>query len=315
MAAPDDRRVFDEVRGLVTEQRNPRSAEIDAVSIPDALRIINDEDATVAAAVRAEIPRIAEAVALMEAALRAGGRIFYVGAGTSGRLGVLDAAECPPTFGTDPTLVQGIIAGGEPALVRAVEGAEDRAEEAVAALAARDVGTADVVVGIAASRRTPFVLAALAEARRLGARTVYLTCAPRSEITVPVDVAICPVVGPEVIMGSTRMKAGTAEKMVLNMLSTVTMIRLGKVYENLMVDLRATSAKLRARATRLVMIVAGADYDEAVRVLEKAGGNVKTAIVMIQAAVDEVTARQRLAAGDGRVRDAIEGAALREEGT
>jgi N-acetylmuramic acid 6-phosphate etherase len=281
---------------------------IDAASIPEALAIINAEDATVAEIVRGEIPHIARAVEIIEAALRAGGRLFYVGAGTSGRLGVLDAAECPPTYGTDPSMIQGVIAGGERALVRAVEGAEDRGEEAVAALAERDVGARDVVVGIAASRRTPFVIAALTEARRRGARTIYLACTPRCEITIPVDVAICPVVGPEVVMGSTRMKAGTAQKMVLNMLSTVTMIRLGKVYENMMVDLMGTSAKLRERAKRVVMIVTGVEYDLAARTLAEAGGHVKTAIVMIRAGVDAETARARLAAANGFVRRAIEGA-------
>ncbi len=307
MPTTPDRRVFDEIQHLVTEQRNPRSMQIDRASISEALGLINDEDATVAAAVRAEIPHIARAVEVIEAALRAGGRLFYAGAGTSGRLGVLDASECPPTYGTDPSMVQGIMAGGERALVRSVEGAEDRGDDAVAALAERGVGASDVVVGIAASRRTPYVIAALTEARRLGARTIYLCCTPRESITIPVDVAICPVVGPEVIMGSTRMKSGTAQKMVLNMLTTVTMIQLGKVYENMMVDLQATSAKLRERSKRVVMIATGVNYDVAARAIDAAGGSVKTAVVMLCANVSADAARARLHAADGRVREAIDG--------
>lgn len=306
MTTTPDRRVFDEIQHLVTEQRNPRSMDIDQASIPEALALINAEDATVAAAVREEIPHIAKAVELVETALRGGGRLFYVGAGTSGRLGVLDAAECPPTYGTDPSMVQGVIAGGERALVRAVEGAEDRPDEAVRDLAERGVTARDVVVGIAASRRTPYVIAALTEAQRIGARTIYLACTPREEITVPVDVAICPVVGPEVIMGSTRMKSGTAQKLVLNMLSTVTMLRLGKVYGNMMVDLRATSAKLRERSKRVVMIATGVDYETAARTIDDAGGSVKTAVVMLRAGVGAEDARRRLEASDGRVRGAID---------
>ncbi len=305
MSDPADRRVFDEIRGLITEQRNPRTLHIDHLPILDALRLLNDEDATVPQAVAAEIPAIAEAVELVVAAFRAGGRLIYLGAGTSGRLGVLDASECPPTFGSDPAQVVGLIAGGHGALVSAVEGAEDRADEVVADLARLAAGAADVVVGIAASRRTPYVIAGLTEARRRGCRTVYLACTPRADITIPVDVAICPVVGPEVVMGSTRMKSGTAQKLVLNMLTTVAFIQLGKVYENMMVDLGSTSAKLRERAKRVVMIATGEDYDEAARLLEAAGGHVKTAIVMHLAGVDAAEARERLARHGGFVRGAI----------
>ena len=300
-----DRRVFDEIRGLITEQRNPRSLRIDEASITDALRILNTEDATVASVVGGEIPYIAQAVELVVAALRGGGRLIYLGAGTSGRLGVLDASECPPTFGSDPAQVIGLIAGGYSALASAVEGAEDRADEVVADLERIAAGPADVVVGIAASRRTPYVIAGVTEARRRGCRTVYLACTPRGEISLPVDVAICPVVGPEVIMGSTRMKSGTAQKFVLNMITTVSFIQLGKVYENMMVDLGATSAKLRERAKRVVMIATGVEYDEAARVLESAGGHVKTAIVMLLAGVDVEEARARLARHAGFVRSAI----------
>ncbi len=300
-----DRRVFDEIRNLVTEQRNPRSMRIDEASIDEALRIVNAEDATVPGIVADEIPHIAAAVELTVAALRDGGRIVYLGAGTSGRLGVLDASECPPTYGSDPAQVVGLIAGGYGALVRAVEGAEDREDEIVADLARLEAGPRDVVIGIAASRRTPYVIAGLTEARRRGCRTVYLACTPREEIAIPVDVAICPVVGPEVVMGSTRMKSGTAQKLVLNMITTVTFIRLGKVYENMMVDLGSTSAKLRERAKRVVMIATGVEYDEAARVLAAADGHVKTALVMLLAGVDAAEAKARLARHDGFVRRAL----------
>lgn len=301
-----DRAVFDEIRGLITEQRNLRSMRIDDVSVVEALRILNAEDAAVPATVGQEIPYIAQAVDLAVAALRAGGRLIYLGAGTSGRLGVLDASECPPTYGSDPSQVVGLIAGGYGALVSAVEGAEDRGDEVVAELERLGAGERDVVVGIAASRRTPYVIAGLTEARRRGCRTVYLACTPRSEISIPVDVAICPVVGPEVIMGSTRMKSGTAQKLVLNMLTTVTFVRLGKVYENMMVDLGSTSAKLRERAKRVVMIATGVEYDEAAAALDAAGGHVKTALVMLLAGVDAAEAKARLARHDGFVRAALE---------
>ena len=240
------------------------------------------------------------------AALRSGGRLIYVGAGTSGRLGVLDAAECPPTFGSDPTQVQGIMAGGDRALVRAVEGAEDDAEAGTKAIGERNVGPTDVVMGIAASRRTPFVLAAVAEARRRGAKTIYLTMNARSTVDFPVDVAICPVVGPEVLMGSTRMKAGMAEKMVLTMITTTAFVLQGKAYENMMVDVMATSAKLRERAKRVVMTVTGVDYDRAETVLQDAKGSVKVAVVMILAGASAEEAIRRLRQAGGFVRKAIE---------
>lgn len=301
-----EREIFLELISLITEQRNPRTMDIDLRSTKEILRIINDEDKTVACAVEKELPHIEAAVELVVAALRKGGRLIYVGAGTSGRLGVFDAAECPPTFGTDPGMVQGVIAGGRRALFRAVEGAEDRAEEARKIIRQLRVTSKDVVVGVAASRRTPFAKAAVDESKKLGARTVYLTCNPASTIDFPVDVAICPEVGPEVIMGSTRMKAGTAQKMVLNMISTCAMIRLGKVFENMMVDLMATSKKLVERSKRVIMIVTGVDYDTARETLKKAGGSVKKAILMIEAGVDARTAEKLLADSSGFVRQALE---------
>jgi N-acetylmuramic acid 6-phosphate etherase len=301
-----DRDVFRELTHLTTEARNPRSTDLDRMSAGEILTLINEEDRLVPEIVAGEIPHIEQAVALVVNAFRSGGRLFYVGAGTSGRLGVLDAAECPPTFGADPKLVQGILAGGERALVHAVEGAEDDADAGADAMRDRQVGAGDVVIGVAASRRTPFVLEAVAEARRRGARTVYLTMNPRSSIDFPVDVAICPVVGPEVLMGSTRMKSALAQKMVLTMITTAAFVLLGKTYENMMVDLSATSAKLRERAKRVVMTVTGVEYERAKSVLREAGGSVKVAIVMIQAGASAAQAKERLEAAGGFVRQAIE---------
>jgi len=298
--------VFDEIKNLITEARNPASEDIDSKSTEDILRIINREDHTIPAIVEKEIPYIAQAVDILVDTFKKGGRLFYVGAGTSGRLGVLDAAECPPTFGTNPEMIQGIIAGGEKALMRAQEGSEDRAEKGASDLMDRGFTQNDVACGIAASYRTPYVLSAIRKAREIGAKTIYVTCNPRSEMKLDVDVAICPVVGPEVVMGSTRMKAGTATKLVLNMLTTTSMIRLGKVYGNMMVDLQMNSRKLEERSKRTVMMVTGVDYEEASRVLMKCGGHVKTALVMILANVDATEARKRLEASDGFVRNAID---------
>ena len=281
--------------------------DLDRLSTREVLERINDEDATVAAVVRGEIPHIERAVELAHAAIEAGGRVLYVGAGTSGRLGVLDAAECPPTFGTPPEWIQGIIAGGYGALIQAVEGAEDREDDGADQMRRARVEPRDFVLGIAASRRTPFVVAALAEARKLGARTGLLTCTPRSELTIDMDVAICPVVGPEAVMGSTRMKAGTAQKLVLNMISTATMVRFGKLYQNMMVDLGANSQKLIERGRRTLMTVTGLEYEPACACLDEAGGHVKTAIVMTLAHVDRAAAEARLAKARGFVRGAIEG--------
>jgi len=297
---------FEEFARLATEQRNPRTRDLDTLEVSGILARLSAEDHTVPAAVARELPAIAQAVELVIASFREGGRLLYVGAGTSGRLGVLDASECPPTFGSDPVMVQGVMAGGMGALVRAVEGAEDRESEGEQAMRERDVGPKDTVIGLAASRRTPFVVAALRVARRLGARTAYVTCTPRSEFRLEVDVAICPEVGPEPIMGSTRMKAGTAQKLVLNMITTTAFIRMGKVYENMMVDLMATSEKLVERSRRTVMTVAAVDYDTAARAIADAGKSVKTAIVMLKLACPRAEAEARLARADGFVRAALE---------
>lgn len=301
----DDRARFEEFARLATEQRNPRSMNLDVLEVPELVALINAEDQTVPHAVAKELPHVARAVDHIVASFKAGGRLIYVGAGTSGRLGVLDAAECPPTFGSDPDQVVGVIAGGYTAVVRAVEGAEDRADHGAQAMDDLEVGPEDTVVGLAASRRTPYVVSAVARARSLGARTVYVTCTPREEFTLDVDVAICPVVGPEVLMGSTRMKAGSAQKLVCNMLSTASFLRVGKAYENMMVDLLANSQKLVERGRRTVMTATGCEYDVAARAIEAAGRSVKCAIVMIKLGCTRAEAEQRLAAADGFVRLAL----------
>jgi len=299
--------LFSELQTLATEQRNPRSLAIDAASTREILEIINTEDHKVPIAVREELPYIAQAVDLVVEAFHHGGRLFYVGAGTSGRLGVLDASECPPTYGTPPEMVQGLIAGGPEAVFRSREGAEDVEAHGIRALQDAGVTPADVVCGIAASRRTPYVVGAINYARTLGCKTLYVTCNPRAEFNLDVDVAICPVVGPEVIMGSTRMKSGTAQKLVLNLITTASMIRLGKVYQNMMVDLQMTSRKLVERSRRTVMMVTGLDYEAAARVMEQADGHVKTALVMTLADVSADEARHRLQQTNGFVRPAITG--------
>ena len=290
----------------MTEQRNPRSRRLDQLSTPQVLRLMNREDSRVPRAVAREVPKISKAVDLIVERLLRGGRLFYVGAGTSGRLGVLDAAECPPTFGTPRTLVQGIIAGGRRALVRSVEGAEDDPKAAAAALRKRKVGAKDVVVGIMASRRTPYALGGIAYGRKVGAATIAVTANPAGGIP-GCDVVIAPRVGPEVLTGSTRLKSGTAQKLVLNMLSTATMVRLGKVYENLMVDLRTASRKLEERTKRVLMHATGARYEETDRLLKGAGGSLKVAIVMRRAGVTRSEAKRRLKEAQGWVRRAIRG--------
>ncbi len=291
---------------LLTEQRNPASKELDTLSTEGILRLINSQDKLVPIAVEREIPYIAQAVDLLVGAFRAGGRLIYVGAGTSGRLGIVDASECPPTFGTDPGQVIGLMAGGHAAMFQSQEGAEDNEEQASRDLGKLGVGPKDVVCGIAASRRTPYVVAAVRYARSVGARTLYVTTNPRSDFDLEVDVAICPEVGPEVLMGSTRMKSGTAQKLVLNMLTTAAMVRLGKVFENMMVDLQLTNNKLVARSRRIVMIATGVPYETADSALTQAGGHVKTAIVMLLAHVDPAGARELLARGEGFVSRALE---------
>jgi N-acetylmuramic acid 6-phosphate etherase len=286
-----------------TERRNPRTASIDLASSLEIVDLINAEDKRVPDAVATQRQQIARAVDLAEATFRRGGRLFYVGAGTSGRLGVLDASECPPTFGSDPEMVQGIIAGGLPALTRAQEGAEDIVKNGALVMDEHKVGDKDFVIGIAASGTTPYVRAALERAVELGATTGIVACSPPPpDLVERVDVAILPIVGPEVVTGSTRMKAGTATKLVLNTITTGAMIRLGKTYGNLMVDLRATNNKLVDRSQRIVMEVCGVSREEATRLLESAGKSVKLAIVMHKRKVSREQAEKLLAENGGVVR-------------
>ena len=299
-------KIFEELEHLITEQRHPKTETIDTASVGDILRMISEEDALVSKAVRGELPYIEKAVDIIVHAFRNNGRLFYIGAGTSGRLGVLDASECPPTFGSDPEMVQGIIAGGYKALVRAQEGAEDDEGRSIEDLSERNFCGKDVLCGLTASKRTPYVLNALRYAREKGAKTIYITCAPREHLTIETDAAICPVVGPEVITGSTRMKAGTAQKMVLNMLTTASFIRLGKVYKNMMVDLQMNSEKLAERSKKIVMIVTGVDYHTAEKTLKEAHGHVKTALVMLLGNVSRTHAAQELSKADGFIRKALQ---------
>lgn len=286
----------------LTEQRNPRSTRIDQLSTLEMVDLINAEDRLVAAAVSDERQRIARAIDLVVDCLRRGGRLIYVGAGTSGRLGVLDASEMPPTYRIEPEVVQGVMAGGFEALLRAQEGAEDHPEDGAQAMDERKIGERDFVLGIAASGTTPYVHGALKRARERGARTGFLLCTyPSEELLQAHDVVIAPLVGPEVITGSTRMKAGTATKMVLNTISTTAMVKLGKVYGNLMVDLQVTCQKLQDRGERILMDVLGLPREEAGRLLDAAGGHVKTAIVMSRLGVEAEEARRRLEEKGGSI--------------
>ena len=286
-----------------TERRNPRSSDIDMYDPRQLVDLFVAEDSTVPAAVGRAREEIAAAIMLIEAVIRSGGRLFYVGAGTSGRLGVLDASECPPTFGTPPEMVQGIIAGGPDALTRSIEGAEDNAAAGAGALVERGVTAADAVVGIAASGTTPFVHGALRHAASLGAATVFVSCAaPPEELRSVCRVIIHVDVGAEIVTGSTRLKAGTATKLVLNMLTTGALIRIGKTYGNLMVDLQATNAKLRDRGERIVMEVLNVSREVARKAVAGAGGRVRTAIVMVHEQVDADEADARLAHVDRRLR-------------
>jgi N-acetylmuramic acid 6-phosphate etherase len=293
------------LEGLLTERSNPASAGIDALSTGEILAIINQEDRKVAAAVAVEIPRITQAVERIVERIREAGRLFYIGAGTSGRLGVLDAAECPPTFQVPADLVQGIIAGGEAALARATEATEDDPDIGSRDLTARGFTGKDTLVGIAASGRTPYVLGAIEEANRLGALTVGITCTPDSPLSRLASIAITPLTGPEVIAGSTRMKAGTATKLVLNMISTAVMIRQGYVYGNLMVNVQPRNSKLEDRARRIVAASAAVSYEQASGLLVKAGGDVRVAIVMARLALDRPSAEARLAHAGGRLSEAL----------
>ena len=293
------------IERLLTEQPNPASAAIDTLPTEEALRIINQEDRQVADAVEREIPQIARAVDAIVAAFEDGGRLFYIGAGTSGRLGVLDASECPPTFSVPPEMVQGIIAGGEAALSRATETTEDDPGIGVRDLLAHGFTARDVLVGLAASGRTPYVLGAVAEARRLGAVTVGISCTPDSELASAVAIAITPLVGPEVVAGSTRLKAGTAQKLVLNMLSTGAFIRLGYVYGNLMVNVQPKNTKLVDRARRIVAQAGGVSYEQAGQFLDAAGSSVRTAILMAKTGLSRVEAELRLRESRGRIAQAL----------
>lgn len=290
----------------LTEQRNPASRRIDELDALGIVDLVNAEDRKVAEAVGREREAIATAMELAEAAFRAGGRLVYVGAGTSGRLGVLDAAEMPPTYGTDPEMVRGVIAGGYAALVRAQEGAEDHPEDGAAAIDELDVGPNDFVLGIATSGTTPYVHGAVDRAKERGARTGFLMCTPPpAELVERLDVVIAPLVGPEVITGSTRMKAGTATKLVLNTITTGAMVRMGKVYGNLMVDLQVTCEKLQDRGERMIEEMLDVDRAAATELLARAGGHVKTALVMGRLDVDPDEARSRLAESGGVIADIV----------
>jgi N-acetylmuramic acid 6-phosphate etherase len=291
----------------LTEQRNPNSAQIDRLSPLEIVDLINTEDAKVAPAVAAERERVARAVEFTEHAFRNGGRLIYVGAGTSGRLGVLDASEMPPTYSTDPELVQGVIAGGFDALIRAAEGAEDDPATGAAAMDEKGVGENDFVLGIATSGTTPYVHGALVRSKERGARTGLLLCTPPTdEMLERYDVVIAPLVGPEVVTGSTRMKAGTATKLVLNTISTGAMIRIGKVYGNLMVDLRATNEKLRDRSERILMEMCELERPQARELLTRAGGSVKTAIAMYWTHSEPADAQRKLREAGGRLGEILE---------
>lgn len=297
---------------IKTEERNERTARIDALSTIDMIRLINDEDKKVALAVEKEAEHIAAAVDVIAAQLEAGGRLIYCGCGTSGRLGVLDAVECPPTYSTDPDMVVGLIAGGYNAMFRAVEGAEDDASLGGKDLRELGFCARDVLVGIAASGRTPYVLGAMAYAKSVGARVIGVTCCPGSPVTEAAGIAIAPAPGPEVVTGSTRMKSGTAQKMVLNMLSTGAMIKLGKVYGNLMVDVKPSNEKLVCRCRRIVCAAAEVDEEAARAALERCGYRPKTAIVMLRLGVDAEQARELLERSGGRVAAALAAGTPRE---
>jgi N-acetylmuramic acid 6-phosphate etherase len=301
--------LFQEISGLATEQNNELSSNIDMMSTHDIITLINQEDAKVAEAIEKEIPFIVQAVDALTERFKMGGRLFYIGAGTSGRLGIVDASECPPTFGTDPSMVQGIIAGGNEAMFAAQEGAEDSFEKGADIIREYGISTKDCVCGIAASGRTPFVRGALKEAKSIGAYTMLITTNDREQIiswNIEVDTIIAPHVGPEVIAGSTRMKSGTAQKMILNMLTTGAMIRLGKSYGNIMVDLQLTNAKLQERARKIIMEIANINYDEASELLKASGGHVKTALIMSLTDIPFEKAKQLLEKADGYIKKALQ---------
>ena len=291
--------------GMTTERRNPRTMQLDTMSELEIVTVMNEEDARVPLAIAKKLPQIAQATHWAAEAFAQGGRLFYMGAGTSGRLGVLDAAECPPTFGVDPGMVVGLIAGGEKAFIKAVEGAEDDRALGQSDLEAHNLTAKDVVIGIAASGRTPYVLGGLAYARSVGCRTAAIACNPGSAVGKAADLAIEVEVGPEVLTGSTRLKSGTAQKLILNMISTASMVRAGKAYQNLMVDVMQTNEKLHVRAENIVIDATGVERAEARRAIDAAGGSVKCAITMLLAGCDADEARRRLDEAKGHVRAAI----------
>jgi len=297
--------VFHELADLVTESRNPSSYDIDIMSTEEIVRLMNKEDHIVPEAVAKEIPYIIKGADIVTEAFKNGGRLIYIGAGTSGRLGVLDASECPPTFGSDPEMVQGIIAGGFEALSRAQEGIEDEKQRGVSDLREKHITSKDVICGIAASHRTPYVIGALEEAKKHGAKTIFVICNPRKVVKIDVDVAICPVLGPEVIMGSTKLKAGSAQKMILNILTTTAMIKLGKVYENMMIDLQQNSQKLVERSKKIIMLATGKSYDEASFYLKESNGHVKSAILMAITGISLKQAKVLLDANEGFIKKAL----------
>ncbi|MFF4614842.1 N-acetylmuramic acid 6-phosphate etherase [Nonomuraea jabiensis] len=299
--------MIDPLPELSTEQSDPRYSQIDRLPTEQIARLMNQADAAVPAAVAVAIPAISAAIDAISARMAEGGRLLYVGAGTSGRLAVLDASECPPTFGTDPSLVQGVIAGGPEALTRSVEGAEDDSEAGAAALKDLEVGPLDSVVGVSASGRAPFVLGALAEAASRGALTVGLSCNDGAPLSAAAEHAIEVVVGPEVVTGSTRLKAGTAQKLVLNMISTISMVKLGRTYGNKMIEMSAMNNKLAGRALRMVSDITGADLETAETALDAAGGQAKIAVLMIQHGLDAEGARALLESHGERLSDALSG--------
>lgn len=298
--------LFDFLQKLVTESPNPKSENLDRLSTAEILELINSEDATVALEVRRQIPQIAKAVEMIYSALAGGGRLIYIGAGTSGRLGVIDAAECPPTFGISPEKIVGLIAGGPPTLIRSAEGIEDDIEAGKRDIDEIGAGPKDMVMGLTASRRTPYVISGLKRAAFRGAKTILLCCNPADNQLDGYDLVITPVVGSEVLSGSTRMKSALTQKIILTMITTTVMVKLGKVYKNMMVDLQATSQKLVERSKRVIMETVGCDYELAGSILDKACGHVKTAIVMARRKCDITTARKLLEKAGGFVYKALE---------
>jgi len=300
------RNLFEKLKGLDTEQQNPDTVDIDLADEHEIVNIINREDQTVAHQIGKKSQEIARAIKVVYTHLADGGRLIYVGAGTSGRLGVLDAAECPPTFGTPHDLISGIIAGGKEAMFKAQEGAEDSEQKGAEALQNKNITSRDVVCGLAASGRTPFVLGAIKQARQLHCKTIFVCTVPRSQLEVRADVIIDIPVGPEVIMGSTRMKSATAQKMVLNMITTGAMIKQGKVFGNVMVDLQATNQKLEERCKRIIMMLTDLSYDESKKLLAKAHGHVKTALVMYFTSTERDKAQSLLESHNGFIRRVLQ---------